>query len=234
MRARFIRQIGIRGRLRIYWDKITVKEMRQCDECKTAHVVSNPVGDCPNSYGTIGSRGYHNAYAPIGDRLDTDDYSCFGKEADYSAEKWPIVCEHCAAPVPPSIISVYKPGDEGIEMHHQVFTSRLYSTGSGKPEPGDIYYVKVHDPGACYYWDQCDGMHLHGVCPNGDDWDIDSRASNCTIKQDKSHRCWIRTGSPDQGTLDVSKNGNTCAAGAGSIQTVGWHGFLRNFDWVQC
>jgi hypothetical protein len=34
--------------------------------------------------------------------------------------------------------------------------------------------------------------------------------------------------------LTVDKNGDTCAAGAGSILTPAWHGFLRNGELVAC
>jgi hypothetical protein len=62
--------------------------------------------------------------------------------------------------------------------------------------------------------------------PNGRSWNIDSEATNCTRKGVKSHRCWIRHGTPPDITVD--KNGDTCAAGAGSIQAGDYHGFLRN------
>lgn len=58
-------------------------------------------------------------------------------------------------------------------------------------------------------------------------WMIDSMASNCTMKLDKKHRCWVRHGSVGE-SLHVDKNGLTCAAGAGSIQHREWHGFLHN------
>lgn len=58
-------------------------------------------------------------------------------------------------------------------------------------------------------------------------WYIDSRASNCTMKDDKEHRCWVRHGTVGE-ALHVDKNGKTCAAGAGSIQNANWHGFLHN------
>lgn len=64
----------------------------------------------------------------------------------------------------------------------------------------------------------------------GGDWDIDSRASNCTLKSDLLHRCWVRHGAPPNITVD--KNGLTCQAGAGSILCDGWHGFLRNGELV--
>jgi hypothetical protein len=64
------------------------------------------------------------------------------------------------------------------------------------------------------YWTGEDGMCLSVVCPGGV-WCIDSRASNCDMREDDIHRCWVRTGVPPE--LHVGKDGNTCGAGAGSI-----------------
>jgi hypothetical protein len=58
-------------------------------------------------------------------------------------------------------------------------------------------------------------------------WHIDGRASNCTMPGDTEHRCWVRHGE-DGGVIHVDKNGHTCAAGAGSIQVEGFHGFLHH------
>lgn len=69
--------------------------------------------------------------------------------------------------------------------------------------------------------------------PNPSDvgwWFIDSRANNCTKRGDHhpmKHRCWVRHGTVGD-PLTVDKNGDTCAAGAGSIQCASWHGFLQN------
>lgn len=76
-----------------------------------------------------------------------------------------------------------------------------------------------------------DGRFLVVRLPNGRDWCIDSRASNCTLPQDNVHRCWVRHGEPPN--LTVDKNGVTCAAGAGSIQAGDYHGFLRGGRLVQ-
>ena len=43
----------------------------------------------------------------------------------------------------------------------------------------------------------------------------------------RPHKCWVRHGDPRTGIVTVDKNGVTCGAGAGSIATRGWHGFLR-------
>lgn len=59
------------------------------------------------------------------------------------------------------------------------------------------------------------------------DWIVDSVASNCTMKDDTVHKCWIRHGEPPNVTVD--KKGHTCKAGAGSILThEKWHGFLTD------
>lgn len=76
-----------------------------------------------------------------------------------------------------------------------------------------------------FTWQNEIEAHLIVKTPGGD-WDIDSRASNCTLPNDKLHRCWVRHGEPPN--IDVNKSGITCKAGAGSIIVGGWHGFLRN------
>lgn len=70
-----------------------------------------------------------------------------------------------------------------------------------------------------------DGQCLNVMTPGGV-WCIDSHASNCTKPDDRIHKCWVRHGTPPLITVD--KEGNTCAAGAGSIQRGNYHGFLRN------
>ena len=98
---------------------------------------------------------------------------------------------------------------------------KVWDTPSGKLEPGCMYW---NDNG--YY----DTPHLQVICPNGQGWDIDSRASNCTLPNDNEHKCWIRHGEPPNITVD--KNGKTCSAGAGSIQAGNYHGFLINGEFT--
>jgi hypothetical protein len=76
-----------------------------------------------------------------------------------------------------------------------------------------------------------DGRSIVVKTPGGE-WMIDSRASNCTLPNDREHKCWIRHGTPPD--LTVDKNGKTCAAGAGSIQLGNYHGFLRNGHLEEC
>lgn len=75
-----------------------------------------------------------------------------------------------------------------------------------------------------------DGLSIGCVCIGGHHWYIDGRASNCTLKEDREHRCWVRHGTVGE-KLTVDKAGPTCQAGAGSFfmgPNNEWHGFLRN------
>lgn len=196
MKARFIREIGVRVSLRRYWGE-----------------------DCPNCGGS-GRPGYHNAKAKVEDVLGPVDVlhisgSNDAETATYAAERWPTRCDHCDAAAPDNAT-------------RQVFRERLYDSPSGRPEPGDLRWVRHHAPGewCTARWTNCDGLHLHGTLPNGIDWDIDGRCSNCTLPADTTHRCWPRHGAPPD--VHVDKSGHTCSAGAGSIAVPGYHGFLHH------
>lgn len=96
-----------------------------------------------------------------------------------------------------------------------------------------------------------DGLCLIVKLPNNSDWAIDGRCYNCDspcktcgiqyqhhpfwagpdggvcmYEDVRPHKCWVRHGVPPLITVD--KNGVTCGAGAGSIQSGDWHGFLTN------
>lgn len=71
-----------------------------------------------------------------------------------------------------------------------------------------------------------DGRSIVVTLPNGHDWCIDMRSSNCTLPDDTAHHCWVRHGEPPNITVD--KDGLTCQAGAGSIQSGSYHGFLKS------
>lgn len=142
-------------------------------------------------------------------------------------------CEHChvKASVKPdgaSTDTMFRRVDTGEEK----FTIRAFG-------PGAMWYAtwykrdEIASDGRPVYgwdWDNQYEPPLMVTCPNGHDWVIDSRASNCTMKDDRTHRCWIRHGLPPSITVD--KNGTTCAAGAGSIQAGDYHGFLRNGEFT--
>lgn len=77
-----------------------------------------------------------------------------------------------------------------------------------------------------------DGLSIVCIIPRSGSrgktlWYIDGRANNCTMPDDKEHRCWVRIGTVGD-TLHVDKAGNTCSAGAGSIAVKGFHGFLHH------
>lgn len=138
--------------------------------------------------------------------------------------RWPQVCAHCGLP----------------------FTHDEMWQENGEP----IMRVVAVVPGAALAVDECctlrdlppgaiweaswarewaqgfDGRAFICRLPDGHDWQIDSEANNCTRKGDRTHRCWIRTGEPPFFT--VGKDGETCSAGAGSILSPGYHGFLQN------
>ncbi len=115
----------------------------------------------------------------------------------------------------------------GQEFIPNGFSPR-YDTPSGNLEPGCLFWMDWF-PQSHIWNDGNESPCLGVVLPNGDHWNIDSRASNCTMPNDNTHRCWIRHGDPDKGEpIHVDKNGNTCQAGAGSIAMGNYHGFLHN------
>lgn len=91
------------------------------------------------------------------------------------------------------------------------------------------------------HWNNDDGRHLIVQLPGratdgsvgmSHRWDVDSRCSNCTLPDDRMHRCWIRTGEPPR--VSAGKAGYTCSAGAGSIRIEWWHGFLVDGVLKEC
>jgi hypothetical protein len=161
--------------------------------------------------------GFHNALSEPVDRVPLT-VACEGIPLTTYPEidsRWPTRCE-C-----------------GYEFQaqdpRQVFTDEIYTCD------GKEYSLRDNTPGMMYdatylhdHKEFCgpDGKSIHVVCPDGRHWCIDSRANNCTMPKDKKHKCWIRHG--ELPNLTVDKNGNTCSAGGGSIQTKNYHGFLRN------
>lgn len=116
----------------------------------------------------------------------------------------------------------------------QVFQNHLYR----RADTNEVVTLRAAQPGAMWDaawmpddWRGPDGRALVVRLPNGNDWHIDGKASNCTMPDDyPSHRCWVRHGEPPNITVD--KNGRTCGAGAGSILSNDYHGFLRNGELV--
>lgn len=168
---------------------------------------------CPGSWGG------HDAEIVIGDLellLDGHNGGGRGDDFNHADPRWPTKCEHCDY--------AFGPSDQ---WQHNV--TRYYQGG------GQRFILRVAPIGAM--WDAtwypdsfgkgADGIGLIVQTPGGS-WHVDGRASNCTKPDDKVHRCWCRHGDPRTGNVHVDKNGNTCAAGAGSIAIGSYHGFLHN------
>jgi hypothetical protein len=117
----------------------------------------------------------------------------------------------------------------------QIFQDRIYQ----RSDTGQAIPLRDAPPGAMWnaWWMASvrhgeDGRCLIVKLPTNHEWVIDGQASNCTMPDDHSqklHHCWIRHGDPTKPeTVTVDKNGTTCGAGAGSIQSGDYHGFLQN------
>jgi hypothetical protein len=228
---RFMHEIGVRAELRIYWGETIWRDKRLV------------FGECPNTYGT-GRMGIHNATVFIGDKLDGYDEDFGGSPADYEDDAWPTRCDHCDATVPEIEWVPCNCGKPGCvktserSPQRQVSRRVLYQAKAGDTAvraelaPGDMYWAtwfRCAESGHCIYgWTNCDGKHLVICCPSTDGtvhpWDVNGRASNCTLPEDTLHRCWIIEGDPETGNISVTKNGRTCGAGGGSIQTSDYHG----------
>lgn len=176
------------------------------------------------------AEGWHEARVPIQDGrvIPSLEHPGCVKEPETWAflhdPRWPT---HC---------------DEGCgyaftaQDRRQVLTRRVYRVAAtidgAELAVGAETTLEDAPPGAQWYadwmgpWAQGpDGRCLIVRLPDGHDWMVDAEATNCTRKGDTSHRCWIRHGTPPLVTVD--KDGETCHAGAGSIATPGYHGFLQ-------
>lgn len=171
-----------------------------------------------------GPDGYHHAKVPIGDGpvRDNMDLPVGIVRTD---ERWPAQC---------SCGYAFKADDDW-----QVFGETIMR----RIDTGEEFSCRAMPPGAVWneehlnrYPHKCgpDGRSLYVMLPDKRTWFIDGRARNCTLPDDKVHRCWVRHGRPEDGTLHVDKNGVTCDAGAGSIDTGTFHGFLHNGFITDC
>lgn len=131
---------------------------------------------------------------------------------------WPTACIHCGELC-------------AGEWEWQVHTDRWYRLeGVGQWVIRDLPEGAMFDASWLpERWHGDDGIALTVVCPPGGlsaHWNVDAPASNCT-RQGEPHRCWCRHGDPRTEPVTVDKDCDTCTAGAGSIATSDWHGFLR-------
>lgn len=169
-------------------------------------------------------KGYHDAMVELTRSFTPMDNDLGGSDADHAREAYPRVCA-CGAKF-----------DE-LDAWRHILRRRLFRALDGTIvtwedlKPGDMFFLQNHyDDHHCHAgWSNCDGKHLHVVLPEGTHWDVDSRANNCTMRDDTVHRCWVRHGDPTKGEpVHVDKQGVTCHAGAGSIVVPGYHGFLHH------
>ena len=174
-----------------------------------------------DSDGCAGKLGYCNAQvylcnAPaVRDEKGYYQHDVTGQGPSREDPRWPTVCTACGRSFT-------------ADDRFQVFQDPIMRAADGRE-----FRQRELPPGACYeaFWEDRtgpDGRALIVITPSGRLWSIDSRASNCTLPQDNVHRCWVRHGRPEDGTLHVDKNGHTCQAGAGSIDVPGYHGFLHH------
>lgn len=185
-------------------------------------------GDCPLNPGQYS---YHQNMVEIDTVKHEPNTTIKMDEKEVDAPpltdpRWPVAC---------------KCGHKFVDAEKQLFIEKVYE----RTDTGERMILRDAPPGAMYnaWWNpECwkgkDGLALVVRCPDGHDWNIDAVCSNCTLPNDKSHRCWLRHGKVPNITVDKvgpADNGDTtCAAGAGSIQTPKWHGFLRGGELVVC
>lgn len=155
--------------------------------------------------------------------------------------RWPTACETCHRPFRSEEPWRY---DRRRLYSYKGPYGHLLVTLRNAP-PGSIYDAQwLHG----FSWGEGpDGRALHAICPNGYPWHLDGEASNCTRPQQvpvpgipntfrfvRTHYCWVRHGDPRRpATLHVDKQGETCAAGAGSILAGSYHGFLHHGGFTQ-
>lgn len=171
-----------------------------------------------------GSGGFHNAATRIEDESaeydpDHPGYINNGLKpaAPHDDPRWPTQCACGYA---------FREEDEW-----QRFVEMIYR----RVDTGEELTLRDAPPGAMWeaWWlDEIyvpQGAHNLVVMTPGGQWTVDGQASNCTMPDDQRqehHHCWVRHGvAPD---ITVGKDGQSCSAGAGSIQCRQYHGFLRN------
>ena len=166
-------------------------------------------------------------------------------EKEYEGGDWdpqPFACHQCGEEVRYNTRGFnrqWRRSDTGETLYDPLPAGAVYAFKGWSWDDGGPYNWRQSKraDGKEYFvtrFNEQDNRVLACVCPDGHHWIIDARASNCTMKDDDDHWCWIRHGRPEDGTLHVDKNGRTCAAGAGSIATGKWHGFLHSGHLTEC
>jgi hypothetical protein len=223
---------------KVFWleptnlDRIMLRRYHSTLYDASGHKVDDPANNCPN--------GYHDASAVFADSVErvegNREYEGGSfSEVDHSDLMWPT---HCSCGY------AFTDEDKWQTNHNRLYQSgldgKLYTLGEAPV--GAMW--DAHWYGSAGGWAAGpDGLHLVVRLPNGHDWCVDHEASNCTRTQweertedgrtfrrwtGRTHYCWVRHGDPRTGDIHVDKNGDTCAAGAGSILAGNYHGFLHN------
>lgn len=180
--------------------------------------------ECPLPDG----HGYHNAMVPLADapsRINED--SIFDVDAPEVADddpRWPTTCG-CGY--------VFTEND-----HRQVHTETVWVAGDGREmilrdAPAGAMFDAIWMRG--YGSVNGNGPAWTCVLPGGSTdgrsrvWHMGFEATNCTRKGE-DHDCWCVHGEAPVLTVDKQPEPgrSTCQAGAGSIATQDWHGFLRD------
>lgn len=169
---------------------------------------------CPGPYGT------HDATVLLGEvPLPPDDVLWGRDDIGHADPRWPTACDSCGY-----VFAATDKWQHNFERKYADVNVPTRRFTMRKPIAGAMFnaeWLAKHLHGE-------DGMCLTVILPNLHEWQIDSRASNCTMPDDNVHHCWVRHGDPRTGLVTVDKRGVTCNAGAGSIQAGDYHGFLRN------
>lgn len=200
--------------LKVYWitpsdqERHSLRRFERCDYDEQGYRIT-PAPPC-----TLGP--YHDAEVILGVGPVRDArYNGFGDDSmPHDDPRWPT---HCACGY------AFQEDD-----HWQARGQRLWS---GAPD-GQLYTLHEAPVGAMWDADWMPSSYAgpDGIClvvkTPGGSWMVDGTASNCT-RPNEQHQCWVRHGDPRTEVLHVDKNGDTCAAGAGSIIIGNYHGFLH-------
>lgn len=173
--------------------------------------------------------GYHNAENFLDKGLIGEASTTAKVDLDKTDPRWPTHCA-CGYKFKPEDNWQLNVEQEWVNANGMVSTFRLRDAPAGAMWHEDYRILEGSNENR-----GPDGHCLVVRLPNGEDWYVDSRAGNCGSPDDDVHKCWIRHGEPPNITVD--KNGVTCTAGAGSINSRegkpnAWHGFLRNGELV--
>jgi hypothetical protein len=176
--------------------------------------VGSDVAKCP------GPMSYHNAMKLLGDAPASEESR---PKIPHDDPRWPTEC----------VCGYQFTADDAW----QLYTESVYV----RKDTGEEFSIRSLPVGAIYFadwmlhegsnqWRGPDGHCLVVMVPGKDgrahEWMVDGRCNNCKLPDDCQHKCWVRHGNPQTEPVHVDKNGLTCQAGGGSIQTEGWHGFL--------